>query len=237
MAANSEHLDDYLDNHYMHRSNWLRAAVLGANDGILSTASIAIGVAAASDGRDPVILATLAGLVAGALSMAAGEYVSVSSQTDMEKADIERERQELEEMPELELQRLTEIYESRGLKKETASIVAKELTAHDALGAHVRDELGLNEISQAKPIQAALASGAAFTGGGILPLMVVIFLPLASMEYYLYGFAIFFLIILGSLAARTGGSSVGKAIMRITFWGTVAMGLTALVGYIFGVNI
>lgn len=237
MAADSEHLDDYLDNHYMHRSNWLRAAVLGANDGILSTASIAIGVAAASDGRDPVILATLAGLVAGALSMAAGEYVSVSSQTDMEKADIERERQELEEMPELELQRLTEIYESRGLKKETASIVAKELTAHDALGAHVRDELGLNEISQAKPIQAALASGAAFTGGGILPLMVAIFLPLASMEYYLYGFAIFFLIILGSLAARTGGSSVGKAIMRITFWGTVAMGLTALVGYIFGVNI
>ena len=229
--------DDYLDNHYIHRSNWLRAAVLGANDGILSTASIAIGVAAASDLREPIILATLAGLVAGALSMAAGEYVSVSSQTDVEKADIEREKQELEEMPELELQRLAEIYEKRGLKKETAMTVAKELTEFDVLGAHVRDELGINEISQAKPIQAALASGLAFTFGGILPLIIAIFFPVKQMEYYLYGFALVFLILLGALAAKTGGSSIAKAVIRITFWGTVAMGLTALVGYLFGVNL
>lgn len=234
---NMDNLDNYLDPHYIQRSNWLRAAVLGANDGILSTASLAIGVAAASDIREPIVLATLAGLVAGALSMAAGEYVSVSSQTDVEKADIEREKQELKEMPEIELQRLAEIYEERGLKKETALKVAKELTAYDALGAHIRDELGLNEISQAKPIQAALASGAAFTVGGILPFLVALFLPLKGMEYYLYGLAIIFLIILGALAAKTGGSNVGKAIIRITFWGTIAMGLTALVGYLFGVNV
>lgn len=237
MNNNSEEVDNYLDNHYIHRSNWLRAAVLGANDGILSTSSLAIGVAAASHLREPIILATLAGLVAGALSMAAGEYVSVSSQTDVEKADIEREKIELEEMPELELQRLTEIYEKRGLKKETAFTVAKELTEHDVLAAHVRDELGINEMSQAKPIQAALASGASFTIGGILPLIVALFLPLLNMEYYLYGFAIVFLIILGALAAKTGGSNIGKAILRITFWGTIAMGLTALVGYLFNVNV
>lgn len=237
MIEQTQDSDNYLDNHFIHRSNWLRAAVLGANDGILSTASLAIGVAAASDLRDPVILATLAGLVAGALSMAAGEYVSVSSQTDIEKADIEREKQELIEMPEIELQRLAEIYEKRGLNKETALTVAKELTEKDALGAHIRDELGINEISQARPIQAAFASGAAFTIGGILPLLVTLFLPLKDMEYYLYGFAIFFLVILGALAAKTGGSSIGKAIIRITFWGTIAMGLTALVGYLFGVSL
>ncbi|MBT8183995.1 MAG: VIT family protein [Eudoraea sp.] len=230
-------LDDYLDSHYIHRSNWLRAAVLGANDGILSTASIAIGVAAASEIRDPVILATLAGLVAGALSMAAGEYVSVSSQTDVEQADIEREKQELEEMPELELQRLAEIYVQRGLKQETALTVATELTAHDALGAHVRDELGINEISQANPIQAALASGAAFTAGGALPFLVTLFVPMNVMEYFLYATAILFLILLGAVTAKTGGSGVRKAVLRITFWGTIAMGLTALVGYLFGVNL
>lgn len=233
----SETVDDYLDNHYIHRSNWLRAAVLGANDGILSTASLAIGVAAASDLREPIILATLAGLVAGALSMAAGEYVSVSSQTDVESADIAREKIELEETPELELQRLAEIYEKRGLKKDTALIVAKELSEHDVLGAHIRDELGINEISQAKPIQAAFASGASFTVGGVLPLLVVLFLPVQSMEYYLYGFATIFLIILGALAAKAGGSNIAKAVLRITFWGTVAMGLTAVVGYFFGVNL
>jgi vacuolar iron transporter family protein len=237
MAEKSEELEDYLDNHYIHRSNWLRAAVLGANDGILSTASIAIGVAAASDSREPIILATLAGLVAGALSMAAGEYVSVSYQTDLENADIEREKIELKEMPEMELQRLAEIYEKRGLKKETAITVAKELTAHDALGAHIRDELGINEISQAKPMQAAFASGAAFTVGGLLPFLVTLFLPLNSLEYSLYGFALFFLLVLGALAAKTGGSSITKAVIRITFWGTVAMGLTALVGYFFNVNV
>jgi VIT1/CCC1 family predicted Fe2+/Mn2+ transporter len=229
--------DNYLDPHYIHKSNWLRAAVLGANDGILSTASLAIGIAAASDMREPIVLATLAGLVAGALSMAAGEYVSVSSQTDVEKADIEREKQELFETPEIELQRLAEIYEKRGLKKETALRVAKELTEKDALGAHIRDELGINEISQAKPIQAAFASGTAFTAGGVLPLLVSILLPLQHMEYYLYGFAIIFLIVLGALAAKTGGSSVYKAVLRITFWGTAAMGLTALVGYLFNVNL
>jgi len=237
MDENSPELDDYLDNHYIHRSNWLRAAVLGANDGILSTASLAIGVAAATDLRDPIVLATLAGLVAGSLSMAAGEYVSVSSQTDVEKADIQREKIELKEMPELELQRLAEIYEKRGLKKETAFTVAQELTEKDALGAHIRDELGINEISQAKPIQAAIASGAAFTIGGLLPFLVTLFLPLNSMVYSLYGFALLFLIILGALAAKTGGSSIGKAVLRITFWGTVAMGLTALVGYMFNVNV
>ena len=229
--------DDYLDNHYIHRSNWLRAAVLGANDGILSVASLAIGVAAASNFREPVILATVAGLVAGALSMAAGEYVSVSSQTDIEKADIAREKIELEETPELELQRLAEIYKKRGLSSETSLLVAKELTAIDPLAAHVRDELGITDMTKANPIQAAFASGAAFSLGGALPLLVTLFFPLAQMEYYLYGFAIIFLIILGALSAKTGGSGVLKAILRITFWGTIAMGLTAAVGYLFGVNI
>ena len=189
-------IDNYLDNHYIHRSNWLRAAVLGANDGIISISSLAIGVAAASSTREPILLATVAGLVAGAMSMAAGEYVSVSSQTDTEKSDIEREIKELHEMPEAEMNILAQIYEKRGLKKETAMQVAKELTEHDALGAHIRDELGINEISQANPIQAALASGAAFSVGGVLPLLVILFAPLKGMEYWLYGSTIVFLIIL-----------------------------------------
>jgi VIT1/CCC1 family predicted Fe2+/Mn2+ transporter len=230
-------LDDYLANHYINRSNWLRAAVLGANDGIISIASLAIGVTAASDFREPVVLATLAGLVAGALSMAAGEYVSVSSQTDIEKADIEREQIELEETPELELERLANIYEARGLKVETAMIVAKELTEKDALAAHVRDELGINEISKANPTQAAFASGAAFTVGGMLPLLVVVFSPLKQMEYLLYGSAIIFLVLSGGLSAKTGGSSIMRPIVRITFWGTVAMGLTALAGYLFAAEV
>src|SRR6187549_2995622 len=187
-------IDNYLDSHYIHRSNWLRAAVLGANDGIISISSLAIGVAAASSTREPIILATVAGLVAGALSMAAGEYVSVSSQTDTEKADIERETKELKEMPVEELEILTQIYEKRGLKRETAMQVAIELTEKDALGTHIREELGINEISKANPIQAAIA-------------------------------------------AKTGGSNIKKAIRRITIWGTIAMGLSALVGYIFGVNV
>jgi len=230
-------ITEKLDAYYIHRSNWIRAAVLGANDGILSTVSIAIGVAAATDVREPVILATLAGLVAGALSMAAGEYVSVSSQRDIEKADIERNKKELNDIPEIELQRLAEIYEKRGLNKETALTVAKALTKHDALGTHIRDELGINELSQAKPMQAAFASLTAFTTGGLLPFLVTLFLPLKSLEYSLYGFALFFLIILGALAAKTGGSSIGKAIIRITFWGTLAMGLTAIVGYLFNANV
>ena len=226
-----------LEKHYVNRSNWLRAAVLGANDGILSTASIAVGVAAASDTREPIVLAALAGLVAGALSMAAGEYVSVSSQTDLEQADIERERRELEEIPEIELLELAKIYEGRGVKKETALEVAKQLTAHDALQAHIRDELGINEVSQPNPLQAAFASGAAFTVGGLLPFLVTIIVPLPWMIQLQYISAILFLAILGALAAKTGGSKIFKAIIRITFWGTVAMGLTALVGYLFGVNV
>lgn len=230
-------IENYLDSHYIHRSNWLRAAVLGANDGIISISSLATGVAAASTTREPIVLATVAGLVAGALSMAAGEYVSVSSQTDTEKADIAREIKELQEMPEAELNILAQIYEKRGLKKETAMQVAIELTAKDALGTHMREELGINEISQAKPIQAALASGASFTVGGLLPLFVILFAPVKGMEYWLYGATIIFLIILGATAAKTGGSSIPKAIARITIWGTIAMALSALVGYIFGVNV
>jgi len=230
-------IDNYLDNHYIHRSNWLRAAVLGANDGIISISSLAIGVAAASSTKEPIVLATVAGLVAGAISMAAGEYVSVSSQTDIEKADIAREVKELEEMPEEELNILAQIYEKRGLKKETALQVATEFMEKDALGAHIRDELGINEISQANPIQAALASGAAFTVGGVLPLLVVLFIPLKGITYWLYGFTIIFLIILGITSAKTGGSSIIKAIVRITIWGTIAMVLSAFVGYLFGVKV
>lgn len=230
-------LDNYLDSHYIHRSNWLRAAVLGANDGIISVSSIAIGVAAASVSREPIILATVAGLVAGALSMAAGEYVSVSSQTDTEKSDIAREAQELEEMPEVELQILASIYEKRGLKKETALQVAQELTAHDALGAHVRDELGINEISQANPLMAALASGLAFTVGAILPAIATLLSPMQYMVPSLYIFSISFLMLLGAVSAKLGGSSIWKAVLRVTLWGSIAMALTALVGYLFGVNV
>jgi len=194
-------------------------------------------MAAATDLREQIALATLAGLVAGALSMAAGEYVSVSSQTDVEQADIEREKQELQEDPEMELQLLAQIYEQRGLKKETALKVALEFTKKDALAAHVRDELGINEVNQANPIQAALASGAAFTVGGTLPFLVTLFFPVENMEIALYTSALFFLITLGATAAKTGGSSIRKAVLRITFWGTIAMGLTAFVGYLFGISV
>jgi VIT1/CCC1 family predicted Fe2+/Mn2+ transporter len=179
-------LENYLDHHYLHRSNWLRAAVLGANDGIISISSLAIGMAAASTTREPIFLATVAGLVAGALSMAAGEYVSVSSQTDIEKADKEREIMELKDYPEQELHVLAQIYELRGLKKETAKQVALELTEKDALGAHLRDELGINEMNQANPIQAAFASGASFTVGGILPLALVLLAPESGMALWIY---------------------------------------------------
>jgi VIT1/CCC1 family predicted Fe2+/Mn2+ transporter len=230
-------IDNYLESHYIHRSNWLRAAVLGANDGIISISSLAIGITAANSSRDSILLATLAGLVAGALSMAAGEYVSVSSQTDIERSDIEREKKELEEMPEEELRILAEIYERRGLKKETAAIVAKELTEVDALGAHVRDELGITELTQANPIQAALASGAAFTAGGFLPLLVALLVPLQQMEIALYSVTILALTFLGAVAARTGGSSMKRGILRVVIWGTIAMGLSALVGFLFGVRL
>ncbi|MEZ5036123.1 MAG: VIT family protein [Chitinophagales bacterium] len=230
-------IEQYLSRHYIHRSNWLRAAVLGANDGIISISSIAIGVAAANANKAPIVLATIAGLVAGALSMAAGEYVSVSSQTDIEQADIAREAKELKEMPEEELKALAAIYEQRGLKSETAMQVAKELSAIDALAAHVREELGISEVMKANPIQAAFASGAAFISGGLVPLLVTLFFPIQNMEFTLYGFSILFLILLGIISAKTGGAKVWKAIVRVVFWGTLAMGVTAFVGYLFGVNI
>ncbi|WP_339840149.1 VIT family protein [uncultured Maribacter sp.] len=225
------------EKHYGTRSGWLRAAVLGANDGILSTASLVIGVAAASTTREPVILAGVAGLVAGALSMAAGEYVSVSSQEDLESADLDRERRELEEMPEEELLELAKIYEERGLDENLALQVAEQLTAHDALGAHARDELGINEITQANPLLAALSSGASFIFGGALPVLVAYFGSLEYMEYVQYIFAVVFLALLGAIAAKAGGSNVWKAILRISFWGTVAMVITALIGHLFEISV
>lgn len=224
------------ENHYITRSGWLRAAVLGANDGILSTTSLVIGVAAASVTREPILLAAVAGLVAGALSMAAGEYVSVSSQADVETADLEREKLELINIPDAELEELTHIYIQRGLNKELAKQVAIELTVHDALGAHVRDELGINEITQAYPLTAAFASAVSFIIGGLLPLLVAIFAPIKQMIFYQYGFSILFLAISGILAAKAGGSNILKAVLRICIWGTFAMGMSALVGYIFGVQ-
>ncbi len=226
-----------LEKHYVNRVGWLRASVLGANDGLLSTTSIVIGVAAASPDRNTIILAALAGMIAGAMSMAAGEYVSVSSQEDTENADILREKRELEEMPEIELQELAKIYEKRGVSKETALQVATELTAHDALAAHAHDELGINEISQAKPLQAALASFGSFALGALLPFGVSLLAPIKQMVYFQYGFSIVFLMILGAVSARTGGSKIGIAVLRICFWGTVAMGITAFVGHIFGVSV
>ena len=222
-----------LEKHYTNRTGWLRAAVLGANDGIISTTSLVIGIAAASDTRSPIVLAALAGLVAGALSMAAGEYVSVSSQADIEKADLAREKIELETMPELELKELAKIYVTQGLDEDLAMQVAIKLTEKDALVAHARDELGINEITQPKPLQAAFASGASFISGGILPFLVAFLAPIKSMVFYQYGFAIVFLALSGAIAAKAGGSNMIKGILRICFWGTVAMVVTALAGYIF----
>lgn len=226
-----------LEKHYVNRVGWLRAAVLGANDGLLSTTSIVIGVAAAEPDRHIIILAALAGMIAGAMSMAAGEYVSVSSQEDTEKADLLREKRELEQMPEIELRELAKVYEQRGCTKETAMQVAIELTEHDALGAHARDELGINEITQAKPLQAAMASFSSFAVGALLPFSVSLLAPLKQMVYFQYGFSIIFLMLLGAISARAGGSSIKVAVLRICFWGTVAMGITALVGHVFGVNV
>ena len=226
-----------LEKHYVNRVGWLRASVLGANDGLLSTTSIVIGVAAASPDRNTIILAALAGMIAGAMSMAAGEYVSVSSQEDTENADILREKRELEEMPDIELQELAKIYEKRGVSKKTALQVATELTAHDALAAHARYELGINEITQAKPLQAALASFGSFALGALLPFGVSLLAPIKQMVYFQYGFSIVFLMILGAVSARTGGSKIGIAVLRICFWGTVAMGITAFVGHLFGVSV
>src|SRR5664279_6532151 len=216
------------EKHYTNRSGWLRAAVLGANDGILSTTSLVIGVAAASATRSPVILAALAGLVAGALSMSAGEYVSVSSQSDIEKADLAREQIELNTMPEEELKELAKLYENRGLDRELSLQVAIQLTKKDVLEAHARDELGINEISQPKPLQAAFASGGSFISGGILPLLVSLFAPIKNMVLFQYAFAMVFLALSGVVAAKMGGSNIAKGVLRICFWGTIAMGITAV---------
>jgi len=226
-----------LEKHYVNRVGWLRASVLGANDGLLSTTSIVIGVAAATPDRNTIILAALAGMIAGAMSMAAGEYVSVSSQEDTEKADLLREKRELEEMPETELLELAKIYERRGVSKETALQVATELTEHDALAAHAHDELGINEMTQAKPFQAAISSFGSFALGAILPFVVSLLAPIKEMVYFQYGFSIIFLMTLGAVSAKTGGSKIGIAVLRICFWGTVAMGVTALIGHLFGVNV
>lgn len=225
------------ENHFMMRVGWLRAAVLGSNDGILSTASVAIGVAAASTERYPIMIAALSALVAGALSMAAGEYVSVSSQADLEQADLKREQQELRDMPEEELKELAMIYEGRGLPPALALQVAEALTAHDALQAHARDELGINDLTRARPLQAALASAASFVAGGIFPLLISLLAPVPYMVLAQYVFAILALGISGYLAARSGGSPVARSVWRICIWGTIAMGITALTGYIFGTKI
>ena len=225
------------EQHYINRSGWLRAAVLGANDGILSTTSLAIGVATASLTREPIILATVAGLVAGALSMATGEYISVSSQEDLERSDLDREKKELEETPDEELEELTLIYKSRGLDLELARQVAVQLTRHNALETHARDELGMNELTQAKPLQAAIASAAAFTIGGLLPVLIVLLTPLHQIVAAEYIFALLFLALSGAVAAKAGGSNVKKAILRITIGGTFAMGMAALIGHFFGTAI
>lgn len=224
------------EKHYTVRSGWLRAAVLGANDGILSTTSLVIGIAAASHTRSPIVLAAVAGVVAGALSMAAGEYVSVSSQADIETADLEREKNELATIPDEELAELSKIYEGRGLDPVLARQVAQQLMAHNALEAHARDELGINEITHARPFQAALASAASFITGGLLPLFVSIFAPLKYMVASQYVFSLLFLGLCAYISAVTGGSNIWKAILRICFWGTVAMAITALVGYLFDVQ-
>jgi VIT1/CCC1 family predicted Fe2+/Mn2+ transporter len=225
-----------LEKHYTNKSGWLRASVLGANDGILSTTSLVIGVAAATETRSPIILAALAGLVAGALSMSAGEYVSVSSQSDIETADLKREQIELDTTPEKELKELAGIYQNRGLNSDLAMQVAIQLSKKNLLETHARDELGINEISQPKPLQAALASGASFISGGLLPLLVSIFAPIKNMVIFQYAFAMVFLALSGVIAAKIGGSNITKSVIRICFWGTIAMGITATVGYIFGVK-
>jgi len=214
--------------------NWLRAAVLGANDGLISTSSLVAGVASASTGREPVVLAALAGMVAGALSMAAGEYVSVSSQSDTEQADLARERHELETMPGLEHEELTGIYVARGLSRDLAEQVATQLTAHNALEAHARDELGLSEITRARPLQAALASAAAFVAGAAPPVLLVWVLPVEMFGRVVSGVTLGLLLGLGAAAARLGGAPVIRGALRVTFWGALAMAATALVGRLFG---
>jgi VIT1/CCC1 family predicted Fe2+/Mn2+ transporter len=220
--------------HRSSRAGWLRAAVLGANDGLISTSSLVIGVAAAQAAREPVLIAGVAGLIAGALSMAAGEYVSVSSQADVERADLEQEKRALDANPEAERAELASIYVRRGLDPELAARVADQLSAHDALAAHARDEIGISEISQARPLQAALASAAAFSVGAAAPVLLVLFLPPAALVTTIAVSTLVLLAVLGAIAARLGGASWVKGSARVAFWGAAAMALTGLIGRLFG---
>ena len=227
----------HFEQHRTDRIGRLRAAVLGANDGILSTASLIVGVAAAGASRNPVLVAGMAGLVAGAMSMAAGEYVSVSSQSDTEKADLNRESAEPANDDVSEHAELAAIYVKRGLDAEPARQVAVQLMAKDALGAHARDELGISDTLTARPVQAAFASACSFTVGAALPLLLVFFVPVTALVWVVSGCSLVFLALLGSLAARAGGSPVWRSVVRVTFWGALAMGLTAGVGALFGAQL
>ncbi|MGH6951960.1 MAG: VIT1/CCC1 transporter family protein [Vitreimonas sp.] len=225
----------HTERHRLSRAGWLRAAVLGANDGIVSTASLVIGVASASESKTAVLVAGVAGLVAGAMSMAAGEYVSVSSQADGEKAELALERRELREQPESELQELTDIYVARGLTPALARQVAEQLMAKDALGAHARDELGITDQMRARPLQAAAASAAAFASGAALPLLVALITPLPVSPLAVGVSALVFLALLGAAGARLGGARLWRPVARVTFWGALAMAISAAIGSALGV--
>lgn len=222
------------EGHRTEHIGWLRAAVLGANDGLISTSSLIVGVASAAPDRSAVLLTAVAGLVAGALSMAAGEYVSVSSQSDTEDADLARERGELAAFPVAERAELVGIYVSRGLTPELAGQVVDQLTAHDALGAHARDELGIHDFTRARPIQAAFSSAGAFAAGAALPVVLTLFLPDGSLTTVIIAASLTLLAVLGGAAARLGGAPVAAGAARVTFWGAVAMGCTMAIGRIFG---
>jgi VIT1/CCC1 family predicted Fe2+/Mn2+ transporter len=222
------------ERHLIERIGWLRAAVLGANDGIISTASLILGVAAAASPKSEILLAGIAALVAGAMSMAAGEYVSVSSQSDTEQADLARERKELQDDPKAEQEELTGIYVRRGLDRELAQWVARELMDKDALGAHARDELGISAISAARPIQAALTSAVTFSAGAAMPLAAVILLPAQSLVLGVSACSLVCLAVLGAVGAKTGGANIVRATLRVTFWGAIAMGVTAGIGLLVG---
>ena len=224
----------HLESHLVTRIGWLRAAVLGANDGIVSTASLIVGVAAAAATQNDVLVAGVAGLVAGAMSMAASEYVSVSSQSDTERADLARERRELSENPAFELDELAEIYVSRGVDKPLALQVARQLMKKDALSAHARDELGISEITTARPVQAALTSAASFSVGAAMPLLMVVVSPAALLVPIVSGASLGFLALLGAIGAKAGGANVLRATARVTFWGAFAMALTAGIGKLIG---
>lgn len=224
----------HTETHLVARIGWLRAAVLGANDGLVSTASLIVGVAAASAGKGDILIAGMAGLAAGAMSMAAGEYISVSSQHDTEQADLNRERRELRESPDSEIIELASIYEKRGLSPDLAKQVAEQLTAKDALAAHARDELGISEQTTARPVQAALTSAATFMVGAVLPLLVVALVPVGVLVPAVSVASLLFLAILGAVGAKVGGANILRATARVTFWGAFALLVTALIGKLFG---